>query len=46
MKEKEEENIRKKKERKAEQRRNQIERQLISTGVQVLKRGLFNTLFK
>ena len=33
-------------ERAAERRRNQIERTLISTGAQVLKRGLFNTLFK
>ena len=32
--------------RAAERRRNQIERTLISTGAQVLKRGLFNTLFK
>ncbi|MCM1044856.1 MAG: DUF853 domain-containing protein [Candidatus Gastranaerophilales bacterium] len=36
----------KKKERAAERRKNQIERTLINTGVQVLKRGLLNTLFK
>ncbi len=45
-KEKEEEAARKKKERAAERRKNQIERQLINTGMQVLKRGLLNTLFK
>ena len=36
----------KKKERTAERRKNQIERSLISTGTQILKRGIMNTLFK
>ena len=56
-KEKEEEAARKKKEREAEaaerrreqaaaRRKSKIETQLISTGAQVLKRGLLNTLFK
>lgn len=36
----------KKKEKAAERRRNQIERALINTGAQILKRGLLNTLFK
>lgn len=36
----------KKKERAAERRKTQIERTLINTGAQVLKRGLLNTLFK
>ena len=36
----------KKKERDAERRKNQIERSLINTGAQVLKRGILNTLFK
>lgn len=36
----------KKKERAQERRKNQIERQLINTGAQVLKRGLLKTLFK
>ncbi len=45
-KEKEEEAERKKKEKAAERRKAQIERTLINTGAQVLKRGLFNTLFK
>lgn len=45
-KEKEEEAARKKKEKAAERRKAQIERQLINTGMQVLKRGLLNTLFK
>lgn len=45
-KEKEEEAARKKKEKAAERRKAQIERQLINTGMQVLKRGLMNTLFK
>lgn len=45
-KEKEREEAEKKKERAAERRRAQIERTLISTGTQVLKRGLFKTLFK
>lgn len=45
-KEKEEEAARKKKEKAAERRKAQIERTLINTGAQVLKRGLFNTLFK
>ncbi|MBQ2802797.1 MAG: DUF853 family protein [Lachnospiraceae bacterium] len=44
-KEKEEEEERKKKEKAAERRRAQIEKSLISTGAQVLKRGLLNTLF-
>ena len=44
--EKEEENARKKREKAAERRKAQIERQLINTGMQVLKRGLMNTLFK
>ena len=44
--EKEEEARERRRERAAERRRNQIERTLISTGAQVLKRGLFNTLFK
>ncbi|MCM1100063.1 MAG: DUF853 domain-containing protein [Clostridium sp.] len=45
-KEKEEEAARKKKEKADERRKNQIERQLINTGMQVLKRGILNTLFK
>ena len=45
-KEKEEEAARKKKEKASERRQAQLERSLINTGVQVLKRGLFNTLFK
>lgn len=45
-KEKEEEAARKKREKAAERRKAQIERQLINTGMQVLKRGLLNTLFK
>ena len=45
-KEKEREAAEKKKERAAERRQAQIERSLISTGAQVLKRGLFKTLFK
>ncbi len=45
-KEKEEEEARKKREKAAERRKNQIERQLINTGMQAIKRGLFNTLFK
>lgn len=36
----------KKKEKAAERRQAQIERQLINTGMQVLKRGILNTLFK
>ena len=44
--EKEEEAARKKKEKAAERRKAQIERQLINTGMQVLKRGIMNTLFK
>ena len=36
----------KKRERAAERRKAQIERSLINTGGQVLKRGLFKTLFK
>ena len=46
LREKEEEARARRKERDAERRRNQIERTLLSTGVQVLKRGLFKTLFK
>ena len=45
-KEKEAEAAQKKKERAAQRRMDQIERSLISTGAQVLKRGLLNTLFK
>ena len=45
-KEKEKEAQEKKKEQAAERRKAQIERTLISTGAQVLKRGLFKTLFK
>lgn len=45
-KEKEEEAARKKKEKAAERRKTQIEKQLINTGMQVLKRGLLKTLFK
>lgn len=36
----------KKKERAQERRKSQIERSLISTGSQILKRGIMNTLFK
>ena len=46
QKEKEAAAAQKKKERAAERRKNQIERSLISTGAQVLKRGIMNTLFK
>ena len=45
-KEKAEEAALKKREKAAERRKAQIERQLINTGMQVLKRGLMNTLFK
>jgi len=45
-KEKEAAAAQKKKEQAAERRKNQIERQLINTGMQALKRGLFKTLFK
>ncbi|MGN0166453.1 MAG: helicase HerA-like domain-containing protein [Acetatifactor sp.] len=45
-KEKEQEAAEKKREKAAERRKAQIERTLINTGAQVLKRGLFNTLFK
>lgn len=45
-KEKEEAAAQKKKEQAAERRKTQVERQLINTGMQVLKRGLLNTLFK
>ena len=45
-KEKEAEAAQKKKEKAAERRKTQIERQLINTGMQVVKRGLFKTLFK
>lgn len=45
-KEKEREAEEKKKEKAAERRKAQIERSLINTGGQILKRGLFNTLFK
>ncbi len=44
--EKEKEAEQKKREREAERRRTQIERTLINTGAQVLKRGLLKTLFK
>ena len=44
-KQKEWEAQQKKKEKAAERRKAQIERQLISTGAQVLKRGLLSTLF-
>ena len=44
--EKQQEAEQKKKERAAQRRRDQIEKALISTGTQVLKRGLFKTLFK
>jgi len=46
QKEKEKEARERKKEKAAERRRSQIERSLISTGAQVLKRGLLKTLFK
>lgn len=36
----------KKREQAAERRKNQVERQLINTGMQVFKRGILNTLFK
>lgn len=45
-KEKEEAAAAKKREKAAERRKAQIERTLINTGAQVLKRGLFKTLFK
>lgn len=45
-KQREQEAEEKKRERAAERRKSQIERTLISTGAQVLKRGLLNTLFK
>jgi hypothetical protein len=45
-KEKEEAAALKKKEQASERRKNQIEKQLINTGMQVLKRGILNTLFK
>lgn len=45
-KEKEAEAAEKKKEKAAERRKAQIERSLINTGAQVLKRGLLKTLFK
>lgn len=45
-KEREQEARERKQERAAERRKSQIERTLISTGAQVLKRGLFKTLFK
>ncbi len=45
-KEKEKEAAEKKKQKAAERRAAQIERSLISTGAQVLKRGLLKTLFK
>lgn len=46
QKEKEEAAARKKKEKAAERRQAQIERALINTGAQALKRGLFKTLFR
>ncbi|MCM1112149.1 MAG: DUF853 domain-containing protein [Muribaculum sp.] len=45
-KEKEEAAAQKKREQANERRKNQIERQLINTGMQVFKRGVLNTLFK
>ena len=45
-KEREEEAKKKKKDAAAERRKAKIETQLISTGGQILKRGLLNTLFK
>lgn len=45
-KEKEEAEAQKKKDRAAERRKTKIENALISTGAQIIKRGLFNTLFK
>lgn len=45
-KEKEEAAAQKKREQANERRKNQIERQLINTGMQVVKRGILNTLFK
>lgn len=45
-KEKEQEAAEKKREKAAERRKAQIERTLINTGAQVLKRGLLKTLFK
>ena len=45
-KEKEAEAAQKKKEKEVERRKAQIERSLINTGTQMLKRGLLNTLFK
>lgn len=45
-KEREREAEEKKKEKAAERRKAQIERTLINTGGQILKRGLFKTLFK
>ena len=45
-KEKEEEAKKKKKDAASERRKAKIESQLISTGGQILKRGLLNTLFK
>ena len=44
--EREKEAEQKKRERAADRRKSQIERTLISTGAQVLKRGLLKTLFK
>ena len=46
QKEKEAQAAQKKKEKEAERRKAQIERSLINTGTQILKRGLLNTLFK
>lgn len=46
QREKEKQAQEKKKEQAAQRRREQIERTLINTGAQVLKRGLFKTLFK
>lgn len=45
-KEKEDAAALKKKEQASERRKKQIENQLINTGMQVLKRGILNTLFK
>ena len=44
-KQKEWEGAQKKKEKAAERRQAQIERQLINTGAQVIKRGILSTLF-
>ena len=43
---KEKEAKEKKRQKEIERRKTQIERALINTGMQILKRGLMNTLFK